>query len=140
MKGDAMMHGEGTFTVRTLPQEGSAFEKDAGIVRVGFEKEWSGVLTGSSKTEMLSSVTEETGAMAYVAMERFEGKLNGRPGSFYFAHTATMKKGDAESGVMHIVVVKNSGTGELRGLSGTLQIKIEGGKHSYGFEYELPER
>jgi hypothetical protein len=36
-----------------------------------------------------------------------------------------------------IVVVPDSGTGELEGLSGTMQIVIAGGKHSYDFEYTI---
>src|ERR1700759_3841121 len=120
------MHGEGTFTVHTLLQEGTAFEKAARIARVGFEKEWSGALTGTSQCEMLASTTEVTGAMAYVAMERFAGKLNEQSGSFYFSHVATMQKGEPASGVIRIVVVKNSGTGDLCGLSGELDIHIEG--------------
>ncbi len=132
------MHGEGTFTVRAIPQEGTAFEGNAGIARVAFDKTWSGALTGTSQCEMLSSTTESTGAMAYVAMERFVGTLNGRPGTFYFAHVATMQKDDPSSGVMKIVVVKNSGTQELRGLGGELVIHIESGRHSYAFSYSLP--
>ncbi|HPG95706.1 MAG TPA: DUF3224 domain-containing protein [Dokdonella sp.] len=32
-----------------------------------------------------------------------------------------------------------SGTGELKGLEGNARITIAGGKHSYAFEYRLPE-
>jgi len=74
-----------------------------------------------------------------VAMEHVTGTLGSRSGSFYLAHTATMKKGDAASGVMKIVVVKDSGTGDLAGLSGELTIIIDAkGGHSYLFDYELP--
>ncbi len=132
------MQAEGTFTVQTLPQESTAFEKDAGIVRVGFEKKWSGVLAGTSRCEMLSSTTESTGAMAYTAMELFVGKVNGLSGSFYFSHVATMQKDDPASGVMTIHVVRNSGTEQLQGLKGELLIHIEGGRHSYVFDYNLP--
>jgi hypothetical protein len=36
-----------------------------------------------------------------------------------------------------IVVVPDSGTGELEGLSGKMAIIIAGGKHSYDFEYSI---
>jgi hypothetical protein len=36
-----------------------------------------------------------------------------------------------------ISVVPDSGTGQLVGLTGKMTIKIEGGKHSYDFEYTL---
>ena len=103
------------------------------------DKEWSGDFSGTSKGEMLTSFTENSGSMAYVAMEQVTGKLNGKSGSFYLAHRATMTKGDATSSEMHIVVVKGSGTGGLVGLSGDLTIIIDAsGKHSYVINYEFP--
>jgi hypothetical protein len=37
---------------------------------------------------------------------------------------------------LNVVVVPDSGSGELAGLRGTLAITIEGGKHFYALEYE----
>jgi hypothetical protein len=37
-----------------------------------------------------------------------------------------------------ITVVPDSGTGELEGLTGTMNIIIADGKHSYEFDYSLP--
>jgi hypothetical protein len=37
-----------------------------------------------------------------------------------------------------ITVVPDSGTGELTGISGTMNIIIEDGKHSYTFDFTLP--
>jgi hypothetical protein len=37
-----------------------------------------------------------------------------------------------------VAVVPHSGTDELTGLSGKMTITIEGGKHSYDLEYQLP--
>ena len=65
---------------------------------------------------MLTSFTESTGSMAYVAMEQVTGKLGGKSGTFYLEHRATMTKGDAVSGEMNISIVKGSGTGELAGI------------------------
>jgi hypothetical protein len=133
------MQVKGTFEVKVTAAEATAFEKETGVGRYEVDKVWDGDFVGTSKGEMLTSFTESTGSMAYVAMERVTGKLGGKSGSFYFAHMATMKKGDAASGVMKIVVVKDSGTGELSGLSGELTIVIDAkGGHSYVFEYELP--
>jgi hypothetical protein len=36
-----------------------------------------------------------------------------------------------------VTVVPDSGTGQLVGLSGKMAIQIDGGKHSYQFEYTL---
>ena len=38
-----------------------------------------------------------------------------------------------------MTVVPDSGTGALAGLEGKMAILVEGGKHSYEFEYSLPE-
>ena len=38
---------------------------------------------------------------------------------------------------MAVTVVPDSGTDQLVGLAGTMTIIIEGGKHSYDFEYTL---
>jgi hypothetical protein len=37
-----------------------------------------------------------------------------------------------------VTVVPDSGTDELTGLSGTMNIDVTGGQHSYTFEYTLP--
>lgn len=137
--GGKHMEAKGTFEVKVTPAEATAFEKAMGAARYEVEKSWTGDFAGTSAGEMLSSYTESTGAMAYVAMERVTGRLHGKSGSFYLAHRATMKKGDAASGEMDIVVVKGSGTEELTKLSGHLTILIDSsGRHSYVFDYELP--
>jgi len=134
------MQAKGTFEVKITPTEDTALEKEAGIGRMTIDKTWSGDLAGTSKGSMLTGATESTGAMAYVALEKVDAKLNGKSGSFYFSHTATMKKGDAASGVLKITVVAGSGTGELAGLNGELSITIDAkGGHAYEFNYELPE-
>jgi hypothetical protein len=48
-----------------------------------------------------------------------------------------MTRGD---GQLKITVVPDSATGELAGLSGSMMIKIEEGKHSYEFDYSLPAK
>jgi hypothetical protein len=49
-------------------------------------------------------------------------------------HNATMTHGTP---ALNIIVVPDSGTGELAGLSGTMAIVIAAGKHSYIFDYTL---
>jgi hypothetical protein len=43
-------------------------------------------------------------------------------------------------GELKVIVVPDSGTGDLTGLSGSFSIKIEGGKHFYDFEYSITEQ
>jgi hypothetical protein len=76
------------------------------------------------------------GSAGYVAMERVTGTLKGRTGSFVLQHSGTMTRGAPQ---LSVTVVPDSGTGQLTGLAGTMTIKINEGKHSYEFEYTLPE-
>jgi hypothetical protein len=69
-------------------------------------------------------------------MERVDGTLEGRAGTFLLQHSGTMTRGAAQ---LSIGVVPDSGTGELLGLVGRMSIEITGGKHFYVFEYTLPE-
>ena len=71
----------------------------------------------------------------YVAIERVTGTLGGKKGSFVLQHNATMDRGTPS---LNIIVVPDSGSGELAGLTGHMTINIEGGKHSYEFSYTLP--
>jgi Protein of unknown function (DUF3224) len=132
------MHATGTFVVKISPAEAPALAKEAGLGCMTIDKTFSGGLEGTSKGEMLTGEAESTGAMAYVALERVTGKLNGRSGSFVLMHNASMLKNDPGSGVMQITVVPHSGTGELATLSGKMTITIENGNHSFDFEYQLP--
>jgi hypothetical protein len=67
------------------------------------------------------------------------GTLSGRSGTFVLQHNATLKRGTPQ---LSITVVPDSGTGQLEGLTGKMEIKIEeGGKHFYDFEYTIsPEK
>jgi organic hydroperoxide reductase OsmC/OhrA len=85
---------------------------------------------------MLSAGTDVKGSAGYVAIERVSGALRGRSGSFVLQHHATMTRGTPHQ---NIVVIPDSGTGELAGLTGHMRIIIAGGKHSYEFEYSLPD-
>ena len=49
-------------------------------------------------------------------------------------HTGTMDRGVPG---LSVTVVPDSGTGELVGLSGKMNIIIADGKHSYEFDYML---
>lgn len=41
---------------------------------------------------------------------------------------------------LSVTIVPDSGTDELTGIAGKMTIKIEGSKHSCGFEYTLPAK
>ena len=86
---------------------------------------------------MLSLMTEVKGSGVYVAIERVTGTLHGRKGSFALHHTGLMLRNTPQ---LSVTVVPDSGTDELVGLTGSMKINIEGGKHTYEFEYALPDK
>ncbi len=137
--GRTMKHAKGAFEVKVVPEEASAAEKAAGIARMSIDKVVSGDLVGSTKGEMLTSMTAGTGAMAYVAIETVSATLDGRRGTFVLIHKATMNKNDPKSQALNISVVPLSGTEGLAGIAGEFSIHIDAsGKHTYTFDYELP--
>jgi hypothetical protein len=135
-----MVLAKGSFEVKMIPAEPTDFEKANDIARLTSDKTWHGDFEGVSHVEMITGSTASTGSMAYVAIERMTGKLNGRQGSFTFSHRASMIKGDSTSaGELSVMVVPNSGTGGLTGLTGSLKIHIDAqGKHTWTFDYSLP--
>jgi hypothetical protein len=124
----------GTFEVQLTPQSNDAEERGSTLARLAIAKEFRGDLAGTSKGEMLSAGTQTKGSAGYVAQERVTGTLDGRRGSFVLQHTGVMSRGAPG---LTITVVPDSGTGELAGIAGTMNIIIEAGKHSYEFDYEI---
>jgi hypothetical protein len=126
---------QGAFDVKTIPQPRDEAVGDASIGRLALDKQFHGDLAAVSKGEMLASRSPVAGSAGYVALERVVGSLHGKRGAFSLQHTGVMNRGAAS---LVITVVPDSGTDELTGLTGTMTIVIEAGKHSYVFDYELP--
>jgi hypothetical protein len=127
-------HANGTFEVKLTPQNDGA---DAIPGRMTIDKQYHGDLEGTSKGQMLTGMTEVKGSAAYVAIEKFTGTLKGRNGTFILQHMGTMNRGVPH---LTVTVVPDSGTGQLVGLAiNNFTLKIDEGKHSYDFEYTLPE-
>lgn len=121
--------------MKLSPQPADAYADGVGVARMTIDKIFAGDLEGASKGQMLSAMGAVKGSAGYVAIERVSGTLAGRRGTFVFQHNATMDRGSPS---LTIGVVPDSGSDELAGLAGTMQIKIEGGQHSYEFTYTLP--
>jgi hypothetical protein len=128
-------HVTGPFDVKVAPLE--PYNKDdKALGRYSLDKVFHGALEGTSKGEMLAFGTGAAGSSGgAVAIEKVTGKLDGKSGSFVLAHRGTM---DAGKPTYSIIVIPGSGTGELTGISGTMDIVNESGKHSYVFDYTLP--
>lgn len=125
-------HASGAFEVKVAPQVDDKAEPTLG--RMSLDKQFHGDLEASSKGQMLAMMSEIQGSAGYVAMERVNGKLHGRSGSFALQHSGTMTRGTPQ---LIITVVPDSGTGELAGLTGTMTINIVDGKHFYEFDYTI---
>jgi hypothetical protein len=127
----------GEFEVKLKPQKTDNPEAEsAGLSRMSLDKQFHGALEATSKGEMVSVMSEVKGSGVYVAIERVTGTLGGRSGSFVLDHRGVMTRGTPELSVM---VGPDSGTGDLIGLTGEMQIKFPDGKHFYEFSYSLPE-
>jgi hypothetical protein len=137
-KGAVMNHATGTFDVKMAPQKpDNPIEEAASIARMTIDKQWHGDLEATSKGEMLATPPDAKGSGIYVALERVTGTLKGRSGSFLLHHTGIMNRGVPE---LSISVVPDSGTGQLTGITGKVMINIgPDKKHSYDFEYMLPD-
>ncbi|MCU1241980.1 MAG: hypothetical protein JWO71_2706 [Candidatus Acidoferrum typicum] len=130
-------HAGGPFDVKVAPLPPEDKTPDATLGRFSIDKQYHGDLEGTGKGQMLTAGTAVKGSAAYVAIERVSGTLHGRTGSFVLQHTGTMN-----SNAFHltITVVPDSGTEQLTGLTGTMNIIIApDGKHSYDFTYTLPQ-
>lgn len=128
------MRANGPFDVKLTPQAQDEQAGSAALGRLSIDKTFRGDLAATSKGEMLSAMTSVTGSAGYVAIERVTGTLHGRAGTFVLQHAATMTRGTPQ---LSIIVVPDSGTGELVGLTGTMTINVDKGAHSYEFDYTL---
>jgi len=131
-----MAHARGPFDVKLTPQPFDDKAEDALLGSMSIGKHFHGDLEGTSRGVMLNATTSVKGSAGYVAIERVTGTLGGRSGSFVLQHSGTMDRGAPH---LTITVVPDSGTGELAGLTGKMNINIADGKHLYDFEYTLPE-
>jgi hypothetical protein len=125
-------YARGTFEVKLSPQN----DKDATLGRMTIDKQFHGDLEGASKGQMLATTTPVEGSAGYVAIEWVSGTLHGRSGSFALQHSSVMRRGEPQQ---NIIVVPDSGDGQLVGLAGRMTITIAEGKHSYDFEYTLDQ-
>jgi hypothetical protein len=124
-------HAIGSFEVKLNPLP-AYNEEDKAFARMSIDKQFHGDLVATSKGEMLAYAR-----LAYVALEKVTGSLKGRTGTFVLQHKATMANGTP---TLMITVVPTSGTGQLTGLEGKMNIIIApDGKHSYDFDYTLPD-
>lgn len=128
-----MPTAEGTFTVDLQPLTPAPAD---GIARYSINKHITGALEATTKGEMFSAGNPQSGHAGYVAIELVTGALDGKQGTFTLQHLASM---DAAGSHMQVQIIPGSGTGDLAGITGTFEIKIENKQHNYTLTYNLPE-
>ena len=122
----------GTFDV-SMEAEPPFLEHDGiKLNRNVLRKEFSGDVAGTSQGQMVAATTATPGSAGYVAIEHFTGSVAGKSGSFVLQHHGLMDRGDP---ALTVTIVPDSGTGELAGISGTLEIDSAAGAHSYVLDY-----
>ncbi|MFI5251215.1 MAG: DUF3224 domain-containing protein [Bacteroidota bacterium] len=126
----------GPFDVKLTLAAPDEINQDPSIGRMLVDKQYHGDMDATGKGQMLSATTSIKTSAGYIAIERVSGTLKGLAGSFVLQHSGIMNRGTPQ---LSVTVVPDSGTDQLTGLSGSMDIIIEGGKHSYKFTYTLPE-
>ena len=132
-----MKRASGSFEVNVQPLANTEVSGDPLLGRFLLTKKFSGALDAKARGHMLSAGTPVKGSAGYVAIDQVTGSLDGRKGSFVLQHSGSMNRGVP---TLSIMVVPDSGTDELAGLSGTLSINVIDGKHFYDFIYSIPEQ
>jgi len=121
----------GTFDVKLTPVGAPA----DGIGDMAIAKTFHGDLDATGTGRMLAVRTAVDGSAGYVAMETVTGTLAGRRGTFALQHSGTMHAGHQS---LNVTVAPDSATGGLKGLTGSMTIRMEGSVHRYAFRYGLP--
>jgi Protein of unknown function (DUF3224) len=131
------MRASGTFDVKLAPVGNDSTPEGPNLGRMSMDKTFKGDFEGIGKGEMITAAgIAVKESAAYSAVERLTGTLHGKKGSFALQHTGIMDRGQPS---LTITVVPDSGTGALVGLTGKMDIMIEGTEHNYVFEYSMPK-
>ncbi len=135
------MRAEGTFEVVSfVPAEIGAADP---AVTTGLpvsvatmRKTYNGQVDGRSTTIFTAAFDPTTGTGTYVAMDSFEGSLDGHRGTFNFVHSASTS--GSERSHEFFLIVAASGTGDLSGLTGSGGLAVDAdGVHRVWFDYDL---
>jgi len=122
----------GKFDVKLVPAPNAPLTEGSGIGRMTLDKQYHGALEATGFGEFLSYRGAIPTSAVYVAIEKISGTLDGRQGSFALQHQGVM---GGEFDGLRIIVVPDSGSGELAGLRGRMDVRIEDGAHYYSLDY-----
>ena len=110
-----MSNATGEFAVGSWNEETfKELEGEAKLTRASVTGTLTGDITGSSETEWLMAYRQD-GTATYVGLQRVDGSLGGRDGSFVVESNGNFDGGEAKGTWS---VIAGSGTGDLAGLKG----------------------
>ena len=134
---DELLTAAGTFKVTQMTPQPFEARVTTGLP-TGYalmRKEFDGAITGSSQTQFVYAYDEGAGG-TYVAMESFEGTIDGRSGTCNIAHSATTSGTDRTAEML--LIVPGSGVGELVGITGSGTITFDAdGTHHLRLDYRI---
>jgi uncharacterized protein DUF3224 len=124
----------GTYTTKSWDE--NPYHKEDGsakLTRASIVNSFVGGLEGEGILEYLM-VYGPDGAATYVGLQRFEGRVGDREGTFVARIEGTFTKAAAENWV----IVEGSGTGGLSGITGAGTVKsVDGTTAEYSIEYDI---
>jgi Protein of unknown function (DUF3224) len=130
-----MTTANGTFEITSMGED-TLRELDGGkITHANGTQRFSGDIEGDGSVEWLMCFLPG-GRASYVGLQRIEGSLSERKGSFVMQAVGTFD-GGASSGSW--AVIEGSGTDGLAGITGEGRFEAPGGPNAtYSLEYRLP--
>jgi hypothetical protein len=104
------------------------------LAKATITQKWTGAADGTASIVMLHALRKD-GTARFVGLQRFEGTLDDRSGTFLME-----SRGDYADDVARgeLTIVERSGTGELAGITGTGSWQAPKGPHgTYTLSYDI---
>src|SRR5690349_24934851 len=135
--GPSRMQSEATITVQSSQPRPSDQTASPALLEIRLSEVFSGGIDGHSTVRALQARRDD-GSASMVMLQRFQGKLDGRAGTFVLQGSAIVANGKITATWS---VVPQSGTDELSGLRGEGGFEGDFGKGSVGrlaYWFEAP--
>ena len=103
-------------------------------------KEFTGSIQGRAVTQFSYAYDESSNTGTYLALESFDGRVDGLGGAFNVVHSSTVEGGPPGPSLSDFCqIVPGSGTRELSGIAGTGAVRVDvDGSHHFELNYQLP--
>lgn len=125
---------ECSFKIESWDESGfSKSDEGPQLNRASVTQWYSGALEASGTLEYLTT-TFKNDFSKFIGIEEIIGKLEGKSGSFLLQHTGTHEDGEAKS---TFEIIPHSGTGELKGISGSGPFEAKHDESTFKLFYEF---